>query len=266
MSFLLKDDRVPSTDSAAFLTLSIDDGHPTDLKTAELVANFGLRATFYVPASNRERPVMSVAEIRELSAIFEIGSHTLNHRRVNRLSDSEARIEIDDGKKWLEDVLSQEVVSFCYPGGKFNQRTGQIVKDAGFLGARTCRVNTYSAPADPFHWGVTTQAYTHGVLKSLRMNSLAGSMNQLRICGLAHDWETHFVRSLDWVEGKGGIAHLYIHSWETDMLGEWNKLKRVLANAASRKRLIRVSNGDLFAKWHKGQKQVDECVQDATSR
>src|ERR1019366_5923865 len=148
MSLRFEDDLVLSTDNAAFLTLSIDDGHPTDLRAAELVASYGLRATFYVPARNHERPVMSVAEIRELSTMFEIGSHTLNHRRVNRLTDSEARVEIDDGKKWLEDVLSREVVSFCYPGGKYNQRTGQIVKDAGFIGARTCQTNTYSAPAD----------------------------------------------------------------------------------------------------------------------
>src|SRR6266446_4273986 len=78
----------------AYLTFSVDDGHPTDLSTAEMLARLGLQATFYVPGRNEERPVMGTPEIRELSRRFEIGSHTMNHRRVHDLNDIEAQAEV----------------------------------------------------------------------------------------------------------------------------------------------------------------------------
>jgi len=188
----------------AYLTFSVDDGHPTDLRTAEMLARLGLHATFYVPARNDERPVMRPPEIRELAKSFEIGSHTMNHRRVHHLNDVDANAEIADGKKCLEDILSKEVISFCYPGGKYNARTGVLVANAGFIGARTCQFNLHTAPADPFRWGVSTQAYSHGLLNSVRRNGFAGSINHILVARLAQDWETHFLRSLDWVEGRGG--------------------------------------------------------------
>jgi peptidoglycan/xylan/chitin deacetylase (PgdA/CDA1 family) len=250
----------------AYLTISVDDGHPTDLTTAELLARLGLQATFYVPARNDERCVMPPAQIRELSRAFELGSHTMNHRRLHRLSDSAACAEIADGKKWLEDVVSSEVVSFCYPGGKYTDKTREMVASAGFLGARTCEFNLLAAPSDPFRWGVSTQAYSHGLLHALRHNSTTGSLNYLMVSRLAQDWETHFIRSLDWVEAKGGIAHLYMHSWETDELGQWKKLDRVLANAAARSRLIPVSNGALFANWYRWREQAMACAANPSCR
>jgi peptidoglycan/xylan/chitin deacetylase (PgdA/CDA1 family) len=264
--FSLSENSNSSHEPEAYLTFSVDDGHPTDFRTAEILSRLGLQATFYVPARNRERPVMSAAEVLELSRSFEIGAHTMNHRRVHRLSAAEAHAEISDGKKWLEDVLSKEVVSFCYPGGKNTAKTREIVASLGFVGARTCELNLHTAPADPFRWGVSTQAYSHGLLHSIRHNTLSGTMGQLRISSFAFDWESRFVASLDWVESHGGIAHLYMHSWETDGLGQWRKLERVLANAAARRRLTPVSNGKLFSLWHKWRKLPAECAPNPTFR
>ena len=49
-------------------TCSIDDGHPLDFKTAELLDKHGLKATFYVPIKNREgMQVMPREDLRTLS-------------------------------------------------------------------------------------------------------------------------------------------------------------------------------------------------------
>ena len=138
---------------SAYLTISVDDGHPTDIQSAELLQKFGLKATFYIPARNPERELMSEALIRQLAGTFEVGSHTFNHKPLKDLADAEARIEITDGKKWLEDLTGAEVVSFCYPRGKFHSRTVKLVKEAGFLGARTCMFNLSSFPKNPFLMG-----------------------------------------------------------------------------------------------------------------
>ena len=69
-----------SLEQQPLLTISIDDGHVLDFSTAELLWKFGLKATFYIPRSNPERPVMTIPQIRELGTAFDIGGHLGKHR------------------------------------------------------------------------------------------------------------------------------------------------------------------------------------------
>jgi peptidoglycan/xylan/chitin deacetylase (PgdA/CDA1 family) len=116
-----------------YITISVDDGFPLDSRVADLLNKYGLQATFYVPASNPEHTVMESSQIREISRQFEIGGHTYHHTGLKRLSQEKAWQEIYDGKKWLEDLLGQPVVSFCYPQGKFNRLTPRRGEKAGAL-------------------------------------------------------------------------------------------------------------------------------------
>lgn len=234
----------------SYLTVSVDDGHPADLRTAELLARFGLKATFYVPLGNPSRPVINDRELATLAEAFEIGGHSVSHRALTRMSAAEAWREIYEGKVRHEQVLGRPLVSFCYPKGKVNEAVKGLVEKAGFAGARTCRLNRVDAPHDPFLWGVTTQAYSHGPGVQLRHALLEGNLpgvwNYARIHQAATDWETHFRRGLDHVERRGGVAHLYLHSWEIEANHEWHKLERALADAAARPGLLRLTNGELF--------------------
>ena len=65
---------------ALLVTTSWDDGHPSDLRVADLLDKHGLSATFYVPCANSEgRPVMVSSDVAELGRRFEIGGHTRDH-------------------------------------------------------------------------------------------------------------------------------------------------------------------------------------------
>jgi peptidoglycan/xylan/chitin deacetylase (PgdA/CDA1 family) len=236
-----------------FVTISIDDGDVTDLRTAELLTKYGLQATFYIPARNPERAVMPPSHIRELSLCFEIGAHTLNHMPLKSLPDSQAWMEIEQGKQWLEDTIAKPALSFCYPRGKFNDSTPRLVKKAGFLGARTCLYNLHTFPRNPFLWGVSTHAYSHSKFIQLRHAALegnfAGISNFLRTYGGTTDWRKHFLYALDHVEQHGGIAHLYLHSWEIDELGQWEQLEAVFAAISQQHCFSKVTNGALFQLW-----------------
>jgi len=120
------------------LTISVDDGAPADLRTADLLMKYGLKATFYVPKENPERPVMSLKQIREIASSedFELGGHTVSHLSLHRMSHGQAKREIEDGKSWLEDTIGRSVTAFCYPQGKFSRTTPRLVEEAGFLGGR----------------------------------------------------------------------------------------------------------------------------------
>jgi peptidoglycan-N-acetylglucosamine deacetylase len=234
-----------------YLTISVDDGFPLDMRVAELLGRHGLRATFYVPASNPEHEVMTREQVRELSRWFEIGGHTYHHTPLASLPDDQARTEIVDGKRWLEDVIGQPARAFCYPQGKFTSRTVELVKEAGFIGGRTCFFNRSDMPRDPYRCGVSTHAYDHSALIQVRHALLEanfkGAMDFFRVHAAAQDWELHFQRAVAAVERQGGVAHLYFHSWEIDGQRDWDRLERVLQHVAARKQLTRVTNGELFA-------------------
>jgi peptidoglycan/xylan/chitin deacetylase (PgdA/CDA1 family) len=234
----------------------VDDGCPGDWKAADLLHKYGLPATFYIPAKNPEREVMGASEIREIGREFEIGGHTYNHTGLRTLADGRALEEIVSGKKWLEDLLGCPVHSFCYPQGKFNGRTPDLVKQAGFIGGRTCLFNLHEFPLNPFLWGLTTHAGDHSktiqVRHALLEGNYRGMANFFTIYRGATNWQQHFLNGLQHVAENGGIAHLYFHSWEIEENHQWNELEAVfqrIVEAASRYNFIRATNGELFALW-----------------
>jgi peptidoglycan-N-acetylglucosamine deacetylase len=239
-----------------YLTISVDDGHPSDLRTAELLDRFGLRATFYVPARNPERAVMAPHEVRALAQRFEIGGHTFNHLPLRGRDRAAVRREVRDGKAWCEDVTGEDGVAFCYPQGKFDALAMREVAAAGYCGARTCMLNRTDVSSRPFAWGVTTQAFPHSVGTQLRHAlveaNLVGAWNFLAVHAGAESWPLHFERAVERVAGRGGVAHLYLHSWEIDALGQWHALSRLLERLAERDDFVRVTNGELFKQHQVG--------------
>lgn len=234
------------------LTISVDDGHPTDLRCAELLRKYGLRATFYVPQSNPEREVIADHQIRELAREFEVGAHSLRHLPLPGMSADQIWNEVHGSKTWLEDVMGRPADSFCYPRGKFNRLAVEAVRRAGYMGARTCFQNCVTDPADACLTGASTQAYSHSRMIQIRHalieGNVRGAIQFITIFRGAVDWETHFTYALKQVEAAGGVAHLYFHGWEIDQLGAWNKLERVLQSTTFFPTLQRMSNGEYFRK------------------
>ncbi len=81
-----------------------------------------------------EAALMSDAQLLEChqSGLVEIGSHGLRHQHLPELTDDEARQEITDSKQVLETLLGDEVVSFAYPYGDYEDREAELVREAGY--------------------------------------------------------------------------------------------------------------------------------------
>jgi O-antigen/teichoic acid export membrane protein/peptidoglycan/xylan/chitin deacetylase (PgdA/CDA1 family) len=241
----------PSRVPESTVTISVDDGHPSDLRAADLIAKLGYAATFYVPARNEEQVVMDAVGVRQLSEGFEVGSHTFNHLPLTHLPHDLARREIVEGKMWLEDTLSSPVTSFCYPQGKFSSRIASLVAEAGFDGARTTMNARLAPPNDPFRWGVSTQALTHSRSIQVRHAVLEGNWlgltNYARIFRFSFQWSDYFERAVSHVCSHGGIAHLWFHSWRLDHDDGWDELERVLRRLKSQYAFRCATNGELFA-------------------
>jgi peptidoglycan/xylan/chitin deacetylase (PgdA/CDA1 family) len=216
------------------VTCSIDDGHPSDLRSAELLARHGLRATFFVPGRNREGPpVLVPAAVRCLDAHFEIGSHTLDHCFLPPLAAAAARHQVEAGKRALEDQLGHGVPGFCYPGGHHGLRERALVEAAGFAYARSTRNLALLPGRDRWSMPTTVQFYPHGRAVVLR-NYLsqparaARAAACLRALGAA-GWEARLRALAELASERGGAFHLWWHSRDLDELGLWPRLDALLS-------------------------------------
>ena len=87
--------------------------------------------------------LMDDAQIRDwLAAGHEIGSHTLTHPRLTILPREQARAEIFDSRKRLEDRFGIAVRHFCYPYGDNNAAIRELVAEAGYATAPTTEFGT----------------------------------------------------------------------------------------------------------------------------
>ncbi|SNS27527.1 Polysaccharide deacetylase [Noviherbaspirillum humi] len=234
-------------------TCSIDDGHPLDLKTAELLDKHGLSGTFYVPIKNREGPeVMNPQQIRELGRRFEIGSHTFDHCYLKHTNIWEAYDQIMDGKKMLEDVLNKPVAGFCYPGGKYQRRDVKLVEACGFDYARTTVNLRFDSGNARYEMPTTVQFFPHDRSVYLRNFAEAGqwmSRQEGLFLALQHeDWTERIFAMFDHARDTGGAFHLWWHSVEIEQVGAWQKLDGFLAYvAATISREDRITNRELAA-------------------
>jgi peptidoglycan/xylan/chitin deacetylase (PgdA/CDA1 family) len=240
------------------LTLSVDDGHPLDLRVADLLDRHGLHATFYVPIANDEGPpVIAAAHVRRLAQRFEIASHTLSHRFLATLDDAAARAQVVDGKRALEDRLGEPVQGFCYPGGRYRRRHVAMVREAGFTYARTTQNLRLDAGHLPFEMPTTLQFYPHP--RAVLARNLLSQGNRLtRLPGFMtamarNDWLERAYRLLALASARGGVFHLWFHTLDLERLGLWTALDCFLARAAERvPSTLRMTNGQLAAELADG--------------
>ncbi|PYU71594.1 MAG: hypothetical protein DMG49_09060 [Acidobacteria bacterium] len=84
------------------------------------------------PAGCAER-VMSLEQLRSLpTGLISIGSHTATHPMLPLLSESEARMELVQSRKSLEERLRRPVLTFSFPFGGFSQRLIELCREAGY--------------------------------------------------------------------------------------------------------------------------------------
>jgi len=113
-------DNGPWPESYALLTF--DDGHRSNLQAAEILAEHGLKATFFLTRdASREADFLDENEIRQLAATMDVGSHGLTHRSWLKMGRKAAEAELVDSKAWLEDVVGRPVTSCSAPGGDIDR-------------------------------------------------------------------------------------------------------------------------------------------------
>ena len=131
--------------------LTFDDAFDETLATASpILVEAGMSAATFVPAGFLGQSV----ELRHPAARFDsatkgtiadsgrlrrwlevghqVGSHSLSHRGLPALSDSDVLAEARESKGLLEDTLGHSVDDFCYPFTHHDERVRRLVQKAGY--------------------------------------------------------------------------------------------------------------------------------------
>jgi len=117
------------------IVLTFDDGYSDFYQNAyPILKKYNVKAVVYIiTGKTNQGGYLSQAQIDEMSAsgLVEIGAHSVHHLDLARSTENSVQSEIINSKN--------QSTSFCYPSGKYNDQTIEIVKNAGYLSAVTTK-------------------------------------------------------------------------------------------------------------------------------
>jgi len=132
------------------VAITFDDGFKETLEnTLPVLAKYRIEATFFIVAEKAGKrndwdekykdslyPLASFDNIRMVKEeTIQFESHSLTHKKLNRLSEKELFREITLSKQIIEKELGKEVRFFSYPYGKYDEEAKRVAKEAGYLAA-----------------------------------------------------------------------------------------------------------------------------------
>lgn len=116
--------------------LTFDDGFRDFYTNAfPIIKKYNLRVVSFYPVNYTSYPnYMDWSMLREIhnSGLVDVQSHTLSHFLLTRLTPEEARKEIFESKKNLEEGLRKKVYYLAYPYGDYNEDIVNLVREANY--------------------------------------------------------------------------------------------------------------------------------------
>lgn len=191
------------------LRISIDDGHFLDLCVLRYLMAYDLNryATFYIAPDYSS---LTEDDIRTIDKHANVGGHTLNHKPIRYLDDTEAFCEVGMGKKVLENIVGHEVYSFAYPKGWYSEKDMATVRRCGFKEAVSMKLGVTNTDGyGKFELPRTAHIYPRDDYQKYGIdNSIIKLFNEAR--------------------DNNGYFNLALHSWEIEKFNLWDTMETVL--------------------------------------
>lgn len=151
------------------LLFSFDDGSKSDIKIAELLEKYRLKATFFLVTGKTNNSRLSSEDILWMAEKHEIGSHSVSHTDLTRINSSDMHRELSCSKEKLNRLLQCKdikVQGFSYPFGSYNNKVKNQVKIEGYSYARTITPFSTRVDVDPYALKITSNLYDIKMLGS----------------------------------------------------------------------------------------------------
>lgn len=136
--------------------LTFDDGTPDHVYVGDTLADLGLVGVFFLITGRLDSPAsLTSASVRDLrSAGHRIGSHSVSHDHLTKMTDDGLWGELVDSRRQLEEIVGEPVDWLAPPGGHSDQRVTDTAERVGYKVVRT------------MEWGYATLP-PHGVTPTL---------------------------------------------------------------------------------------------------
>jgi peptidoglycan/xylan/chitin deacetylase (PgdA/CDA1 family) len=124
-----------------YVVLTFDDGHISAMRAADVLAKHGCHATFFLTRDRclKKSGYIREPQIRDLRRRgFSFGTHGTTHRKLTSMSVESCIDELKGSKKWLEDVIGENVRYTAAPGGYINTRIMRLTHEYGYILTGTC--------------------------------------------------------------------------------------------------------------------------------
>ena len=152
------------------ILLSFDDGYIDNYQNAfKILVNKGMKGSFGIITSlvgtdaHGGRFYMSWDELKEMDINgMELVDHSMSHKYMPKISDSELVQELLESKKIIEEFTNKKVETFIYPTGGYNNHVIDKLKEYGFRSARISGnykkmslENIFTLPVIKVVWGTS---------------------------------------------------------------------------------------------------------------
>jgi peptidoglycan/xylan/chitin deacetylase (PgdA/CDA1 family) len=98
-------------------------------RTAEAIIRQATTGFQPTEAQREAFDIMNWNDLRSLDPeLITVGSHTLSHPILTKLSGEEIETEIVESRRCLEQRLERKIDFFCYPNGAYDRRAYQLVQ------------------------------------------------------------------------------------------------------------------------------------------
>lgn len=123
--------------------------------------------------------------------LVDVGSHTVTHADLARLSDEEVLQELNASRETLEKMLGRRIEAISFPYGSFGDRELRLSKEAGYRYQFSASPEKYSPPAhggligrvpvQPLDWPVE---FRLKVLGAYRWMATASHLKRRLVAGI----------------------------------------------------------------------------------
>ena len=213
-------------------TLSYDDGVVQDKRLLELFDKYKVKGTFNlgygVLGFKSDGPFcidkVETSEVKQLYKNQEVGGHSLYHSDLTSLGGPYMMYEIVEDKAQLEKLIEKPIKMFAYPFGFYNDEVIEVLKKAGYKGARTVEsTHRFDLPENPLKWNPTCHH------------------NDEKLMDLLEQFVKE--RSI-----KSQLFYLWGHAYEFDRDNNWDVIENVLAYIdKNRDGIWFASNGEILS-------------------
>ena len=194
------------------VTLSYDDGVKQDKRFVEILNKYNIKCTFNLNSGmlyneciweTHGVPVirMTPEECIKTFKGHEIAAHSLTHPDLCRLNDFELERQVLGDKKLLEYIFKTQVYGMAYPGGGYDERVKQVIKNSGIKYCRTVnQTENFEIPTDFMEVNATCRH------------------NNPKLLELAEEF-------VNLKTDKPQLFYLWGHSYEFDVNNNWDLIE-----------------------------------------